>query len=118
LKSDKDRVLRQAGQALLRNKPLLEKLCIGLKMEASAFGNEGVETGETEDCFIWKVNRCPNCWGWKAEEPVCFSWIGFLQAELRLELGIQDIQIIEKECRAMGAAACTFEIYKSSIKLD
>ncbi|MFC1936867.1 protein kinase [Chloroflexota bacterium] len=67
---------------------------------------------ETDSHWIYKVTRCQACWGWQADEPVCYVHAGQLQAALSWLSGGQQFRIVETGCMAMGDSTCTFMIDK------
>lgn len=109
------KIRRQAAQALLKMMPLEEKVRTGLKFLARIFPDQGIETDETDTHWIWRVRYCPNCWGWKTKDSVCYSWIGYLQAEIAWGSDGMNFRIVETECRAKGDPACVFLIEKKPV---
>lgn len=88
---------------------------IGLEFFAHYFNNlsdQRVEIEDTPDHWVWRNTRCPMCWGWHADEPVCYLGGGVLQAALAWVDGKQR-RIVETECIAKGDQACVFRIDKS-----
>jgi predicted hydrocarbon binding protein len=56
--------------------------------------------------------ECPLCAGKAADLPMCWGRIGTLKESLTWLTG-KDFDIEEVECRALGAAACVWEVSKS-----
>ncbi len=63
------------------------------------------------DAWEHIIETCPMCAGKVAEEPICWLFTGSLQ-ELILWLTGKEFEIVETECRAMGAPACIWRISK------
>ena len=113
--SPQNKVLRQGASAVLKKMPIEMRMRAGWKMLARFFVDQGVEIEEMDTHWIWRVRGCPNCWGWKAREPVCYSWSGYLQAEAAWANEGKKFRVVETECRAMGNEACVFMIDKKEI---
>lgn len=91
----------------------------GLKSFAGFFqglSDQRIEIDETERHYIWRITRCPMCWGWHAEEPVCFLSSGVLSAAFSLVSRGKTFRVVETECIAMGDTACTFLIDKKPVE--
>jgi hypothetical protein len=116
--SPQDKRVRDAARAVLWKLSLEMRVRTGLKTLAHYYSDQGVELEEMDEHYVWRVRRCPNCWGWKSEEPVCYSWVGYLQAELAWGTKGKTFRIVETECRAQGDEACVFLIDKSPLETD
>jgi predicted hydrocarbon binding protein len=55
---------------------------------------------------------CPFCAGKAADEPMCWGFNGSLHEGLNWQIG-KEFDIVEVECRAMGAPACVWEVSKT-----
>lgn len=117
-------VLREYGPVMgftdlaFRLLPLEEKLRTGIDIFAEMFighSDEKVEVDEDDDCFYWKIVRCPICWGRHTDAPVCHLSVGFLQEALYWISGGKFFNVEETECVAMGSPACHIVIEKKSI---
>lgn len=115
----RENILRQAAQVALQAPGLIEsKMRWGFEYLARIYNeNSGQEISveEMPDFFVWRVAACPTCWGWHADEPVCWNWVGLLEGELEWGLG-KHFRVVETECRAMGDQACAFRIYKQPLR--
>jgi predicted hydrocarbon binding protein len=98
--------------------PLWRKVRIGLPVLARVFSHisdqiNSVEEGE--DHFIYRIHRCPVCWGRQANTPVCHLAAGLLEESLRWVSGGQNFRVQEMKCIAAGDEACEFVIDKTPI---
>jgi predicted hydrocarbon binding protein len=64
------------------------------------------------DKLAYITEDCPMCAGKQAGEPMCWLWVGTLQEAARWQTG-KEFEVVEVECRAMGAPACVWEISKT-----
>jgi predicted hydrocarbon binding protein len=82
----------------------------------SDFTDQISSLNETDDTFIWTIQRCPICWTRKgADEPVCYISVGMLQAMLNWVSGGFEFRITESKCCATGDTVCEFVIQKVPI---
>ena len=99
--------------------PMQGKIKFGLNAMARIFSEKSDQISsvvEGGDHYIYKVERCPVCWGRKEQDyPVCYYMVGLLQEGLHWVSGGKEFQVIEKKCIAMGDQACEFEIPKTTI---
>lgn len=98
--------------------PLQAKLKIGLPAMAgifTQFSDQKSYVYEEADRFIYVIERCPVCWGRKADRPVCYAAVGLLQEGLRWVSGGKEFRVEEISCIAMGDATCSFAVYKEPI---
>ena len=58
---------------------------------------------------------CPNCAGKTADEPICHQTTGMLLEVFEWLTG-KKVAVREVECRAMGPAACVWEIEKTPLE--
>jgi hypothetical protein len=58
---------------------------------------------------------CAMCAGKQADQPICHVFIGTMQ-QSSLWLTGKEFEVVEVECRAMGAPACVWEISKKPSK--
>jgi len=116
--SPSNAVLRAAARTVLKALPLKARVRIGLRTLSRYFPDQGIEIEEYAKHWAWRVHRCPNCWRWTAEHPVCYSWIGYLQAEMAWATEGLKFRIIETECRAKGDNACVFLMDKKPLEAD
>ncbi|MBM4423542.1 MAG: 4-vinyl reductase [Chloroflexi bacterium] len=56
---------------------------------------------------------CANCAGKQSDAPMCWIHLGVIQEGLRWQTG-KEAEVLQAECRAMGAAACVWEVSKKA----
>ena len=98
--------------------PLPTKIAIGLPVLARIFSHISDQQNiveEEEDTFIYRIYRCPVCWGRQADAPVCYAAVGLLEESLRWVSGGQSFHVQETSCIAFGNDACEFHIDKKPI---
>ena len=98
--------------------PLPTKIAIGLPVLARIFSHISDQQNiaeEEEDTFIYRIYRCPVCWGRQADSPVCYVAVGLLEESLRWVSGGQSFRVQEISCIAVGDDACQFRIDKKPI---
>ncbi len=99
--------------------PLSLKLKMGLPAMAKVFSQVSDQAsrveGRKDGDFIYIIERCPVCWGRKADKPICHAAIGLLQEGLRWVSGGKEFRVEETACFACGDDRCEFLIYKDPI---
>jgi predicted hydrocarbon binding protein len=93
--------------------PLSTKLHKGSQAFADLFNkytDQRVRVEERENKIFWIIERCPLCWGRKAEEVVCHLAVGLLQESLYWVSGGKMFNIEETTCIAHGDTTCTIVI--------
>lgn len=99
--------------------PKNAKINFGLKAMVRVFSEKSDQNSsliEESDYFIYKVEKCPVCWGRKnADLPVCYYMVGLIQEGLHWVSGGKEFQVEETKCIAMGDIACEFEIQKENL---
>ena len=72
----------------------------------------------TEDgaAWIWRAHTCPICRQRQSENPACYFIVGLLQEFVSNISGGKIYNIVESECLASGAEACTFRIDKLAME--
>jgi bacteriochlorophyll 4-vinyl reductase len=98
--------------------PLSTKLKVGVRAMAETFSKISDQTSRVEEDekeFIYIIERCPVCWGRKADKPVCFQAAGLLQEGLRWVSGGKNFRVEETLCIAKGDPTCSFIIDKEPI---
>jgi len=98
--------------------PLSTKLKVGIRAMAETFTKISDQISRVEEDaeqFTYIIERCPVCWGRKADKPVCFQAAGLLQEGLRWVSGGKDFRVEETLCIAKGDLTCTFIIDKEPI---
>ena len=74
------------------------------------FGEGHQEFRKADNGYEIRINRCSWCHAIKwMDKPVCFGELGFDDESVFWATG-KRYQVIETECRAMGARACVFRI--------
>ncbi len=102
----------------VRMMPLSLKLHVGFDMFAmvfNRFSDQVVSLSEDQKKYFWIIERCPVCWGRKAENPCCHLAVGILQESLRWATGGKDFLVVETACVASGDDACVIEINKRPV---
>ncbi len=96
--------------------PMQHKIKFGLNAMARVFSEKSDQISsviDEGDRYIYKVERCPVCWGRKDQDhPVCYYMVGLLQAGLVWVSGGKEFIVNETQCVAKGDQACLFEIQK------
>lgn len=96
--------------------PLQKKIQFGLNAMARIFTNNSDQLStvvEDEENFLYRIQRCPVCWGRTNEkEPVCYYMVGLLQEGLHWVSGGRQFKIRENMCLALGNDFCQFVIKK------
>jgi predicted hydrocarbon binding protein len=98
--------------------PLPVKLQVGIQSFAQLFNHhtdQMVQIQETDEHILWKIERCPVCWGRKAEQPVCHLAVGLLQESLYWLSGGKIFDVEETHCIACGDPACTVQIARQPL---
>jgi len=93
--------------------PLSTKLHTGAIAFAELFNkytDQKVRLEERKNQIFWHIERCPLCWGRKAEEVVCHLAVGLLQESLYWVSGGKMFNLEETACIARGDSACTIVI--------
>lgn len=120
-----DKVIRDfgpmVGMADLAFKvlPLHAKMKVGLRAMAETFtkiSDQITRVEEEDDHYIYIIERCPVCWGRKADKPCCHVAVGLLQESMRWVSGGKEFQIKEIACKAVGDENCVFIISKEPIR--
>lgn len=102
------------GDLALRVLPLSAKMSVGLPAFATIFNqvsDQRVEVEKDGSDHLWKITRCPVCWGRQAElKPVCDLAAGLLEESLEWASGGEKFTVTEEKCVAMGHECCQFRI--------
>lgn len=78
------------------------------------FSDQRVTIEEQDDCFLWRIECCPICWGRHTEAPVCHLAVGLLQDALYWTSGGKLFSIEEIDCIGRGDQACIIRIDKQA----
>ncbi len=93
--------------------PLPTKLRVGAKSFADLFNkhtDQRVQVEVKDGQIHWQIERCPLCWGRRADEPVCHLAAGLLQESLYWLSGGKIFNVEETGCLARGDVCCTIVI--------
>jgi hypothetical protein len=99
--------------------PLSEKLSVGAAFFAemfNRFSDQRVHVEETRERFLWRIERCPVCWGRHTDVTVCHLAVGLLQEALYWVSGGKFFIVEETHCVAMGDLTCTIAIDKQPVE--
>ena len=66
-------------------------------------GKSGLNTLQS---FLWRIERCPWCWGRTTFDPVCHFAVGMLQELLYWVNGGKYYNVVEQTRIAQGDSAC------------
>jgi predicted hydrocarbon binding protein len=97
---------------------LSTKLHVGARTFADLFNkhtDQKVSIKEQGGRILWNIERCPLCWGRKADEPVCHLAVGLLQEALYWVSGGKVFNVEETACIAAGGTSCTLMIDQTPI---
>ena len=95
--------------------PMGMKIKIGLNAMSETFNktsDQVVRVEEEVDHFLYYIDRCPVCWGRKAQTPICYGALGLLQEGLHWVTGGKNVRVEEIQCIAMGQPSCVFRVEK------
>lgn len=112
--------LAGVGEKTFKVLPMKEKIRFGLEAMARIFSEQSDQLSSLEDAegrFLYRVERCPICWG-RAQQanPICYYMVGLLQEGLCWVSGGKEFQVVETQCVAVGDPACVFEIPKQHLE--
>lgn len=116
--------LKEFGPALgisdlaFRLLPLNMKLKSGAQVFTDAFNkfsDQRVTLVENSDSYLLKIERCPVCWGRKADSPCCNLVVGLVQEALLWVSGGKNFNVAETSCIACGDPCCTIEAEKQPL---
>jgi predicted hydrocarbon binding protein len=108
-----------AAQIAMKVGSLDAKSKIGLEFFSKFFNavsDQVVEISEDDKHWIWRITRCPMCWGRKSDEPVCHLGIGVLQAAFAWISDGKKFRILETECKAKGDKNCIYMVEKVPVE--
>ncbi len=108
-----------AAQVAMRVGSLEAKVKLGLEFFSKFFNtvsDQVVEVDEDEKHWVWRITRCPVCWGRHDTEPVCHLAIGVLQAALAWTTNNKKFRLLETECMAKGDENCVILIEKVPVE--
>src|SRR5574341_1473890 len=111
-------IQRLARATIMRVASDRTRISVGMKFFQNWFNSntdQVVELEEDDLNWYWIIKRCPICWGWHAEEPVCDMAIGVLSAAIELSIG-RPLRVTEIECHAMGHDNCVIAMDKTGME--
>jgi hypothetical protein len=74
-----------------------------------------IVVSEDADTWYWQSDQCPWCWQRQMDECMCHFNVGMLQEYVTWSGGGKVYHVLETECIATGAPACTIRIEKKPI---
>jgi len=101
------------------SQPLNKRLYNGVRTVAEVFSkytDQLITISEREGALIYTAQRCPCCWGRRADTPDCFLVNGLLTASLNWASAGNEFRVVEERCVAVGDPVCEFVINKEPIK--
>lgn len=110
--------LRGVATPAFRRQPLDQRCRLGLDALAAVFTTFSDQRSSASDAgpaYCFQVEVSPMAWGRTAEKPVCHALAGIVQECMRWVSNGFEYYVHETECRACGAARCTFTINKTPI---
>lgn len=111
--------LAGVGDMTFKVMPLQEKVRFGLDAMARIFSERSdllSNVDETENTYLYRITRCPVCWGRSSEEnPICYYMVGLLKEGLSWVSGGKEYNISEDKCIALGDDLCEFVIQKQPV---
>ena len=117
-------IFRKFGQPMglnnldYRLQPTPTRIKGGLETLAKKFSDlcgEPFLMAEDEEAWIWQVRTCPVCRHRQSEKPACYFIVGLLQEFVTTISGGKIYNVVESECLAAGAQACTFRVDKQAM---
>jgi predicted hydrocarbon binding protein len=108
-----------AAQVAMKVGSLEAKIKLGLEFFSKFFNSvsdQVVEVDEDDKHWIWRITRCPVCWGRKSDEAVCHYAIGVLTGALAWVAPGKKFRILETECKAKGDENCEIKIEKVPVE--
>jgi predicted hydrocarbon binding protein len=118
IQQDLDAVLG-ASEGPLRLVPLARKLKAGLHALADMYNKTSDQVVRVEDQgaqLLFRVDRCPVCWGRHSTAPICHMQAGLLEEAVSWVSGGQNLAVQEAECIAGGGSCCSFAIDKRPLR--
>ena len=103
---------------LFRLFPLPTKLRVGSASFAgifNRFSDQRVRLEEKPGQILWHIERCPLCWGRRADEPVCHLAVGLLQESLYWVSSGKIFNVEETRCIARGDPTCTIVVDRTPL---
>lgn len=111
--------LAGAGDLAFKVLPLQAKLRIGAPGMAKVFtqtSDQYSTTEEKEDHILYRIHKCPVCWGRKTDKPACNMATGLILGGLNWVSGGKEFQVVQTKAVSCGDEACDFAIFKEPIE--
>jgi predicted hydrocarbon binding protein len=114
------KVIGALTTAAVKMLPISAQLKMGLEVQQKVFRDISKSAGQEQilrvedrgDALAYVDETCAMCAGKQSDQPMCWLFTGALQEGMRWLTG-KEIEVIEVECRAMGAPACVWEVNKT-----
>ncbi|MCE1255499.1 MAG: 4-vinyl reductase [Anaerolineae bacterium] len=110
--------LAGVGDIAFKVLPLQSKLRLGIPTEAKIFSqiSDQLSTVEDkEDHLLYRIHRCPVCWGRKTDKPACHIATGLLLASCKWLSGGTEFNVTQVAAHSCGDPTCDFIIPKEPI---
>lgn len=110
--------LAGVGDMAFKVLPLPAKLRIGLPAMAKIFSTTSDQLSTVHDqgeSILYKIHRCPVCWGRHTDKPACFIATGLLQESLKWVSGGLEFRVSQITAKSAGDETCDFIIAKEPI---
>jgi predicted hydrocarbon binding protein len=78
----------------------------------NSYSDQRVLVQEDAEKIRWHIERCPMCWGRRADRPACHLMVGLLQEAAYWVSGGKIFAVEESSCIARGDLTCTITIDK------
>ncbi len=107
--------LAGVGDIAFKVLPLQSKLRLGIPTEAKIFSQISDQLStveEKEDHLLYRIHRCPVCWGRKTDKPACHIATGLLLASCKWLSGGTEFNVVQVAAHSCGDPTCDFIIPK------
>ena len=111
--------LAGVGDLAFKVLPLQAKLRIGAPAMAKVFtqtSDQYSTVEEMDDHFLYRIHKCPVCWGRTTDKPACNMATGLILGGLKWDSGGKEFQVVQSKAKACGDEACDFMIFKEPIE--
>ncbi len=96
--------------------PLPLKLRIGLPAMARIFtqlSDQRSTVEEHNDHIVYRIHKCPVCWGRTTDKPACFIATGLLMSSLKWVSGGMEFKVNQITAHSCGDPTCDFVVSKT-----
>lgn len=103
----------------LRVMPLGMKFRVGLDVFQrvfNQFSDQVVRLSDDDRHLLWIIERCPVCWGRRADDVCCHLALGILEESIFWGTGGKRFRVEENTCIAKGDPTCTFGIDRQPVE--